>query len=66
MPQYNHTPDDGAFYMALALAAKQDNVTTPEQLLAKIDEYLPVCARLIHDRLKAQQYAPSASSSMSD
>ncbi|HBE9077913.1 hypothetical protein [Serratia fonticola] len=54
MFNFNHTPDDAAFHMALALAAKDDSVKTPEQLIAKIDEYFAACSKLINERVNQQ------------
>lgn len=50
MFNFNHTSDDSAFHMALALAAKDDSVKTPEQLIAKIDEYFAACSKLVNER----------------
>ncbi|MEY0231910.1 hypothetical protein [Providencia manganoxydans] len=48
-----------AFDMALALAAKQDSIKTPEQLMAKIEALYPECYEVAKKQWSKENPPPS-------
>lgn len=48
-----------AFDMALALAAKQDSVKTPEQLMAEIEALYPECYEVAKKQWSKENPPPS-------
>ncbi|MBG2946094.1 hypothetical protein I4904_09505 [Proteus mirabilis] len=47
-----------AFDMALALAAKQDSIKTPEQLMAEIESLYPECLEVAEKQYKKETPPP--------
>ncbi|MGL5953781.1 MAG: hypothetical protein ACRCZ3_11785 [Providencia rustigianii] len=47
-----------AFDMALALAAKQDSIKTPEQLMAEVEALYPECYEIVEKQRKKETPPP--------
>lgn len=55
----NRTEESVAYDLALILAAKDPDLTTPESIIQRISELLPSCRNVAKARLSAENPPPS-------